>query len=193
MRFSENRKIAFVVLAVCVLISVFGFGGMGLARERGKVMEVFDRGSDATASTRQSVDAYLDAAAENARLAASEAELAVGKNQRIDDVAELATQLADSPSLDARYDAFVKIKDKIDVLYNHVLAELGLDSGDKLTADPRCRNFIKAYNDFWEKAKKIKYDDYPQLAAKYNDLISGFPAGVVATLTGQGALNTFGG
>ena len=39
----------------------------------------------------------------------------------------------------------------------------------------------------------IKYDDYSKLAAKYNDLVSGFPGGIVAKVTGQGALNTFGG
>ncbi len=40
MRFSENRTIAWVVLAACVLVSVFGLGGMGLAKERGKVLKL---------------------------------------------------------------------------------------------------------------------------------------------------------
>ena len=57
MRFSENRTIAFVVLAVCVLGSIFGLGGMGLARERSAVMTVYDRGADTSLSTRHSMDA----------------------------------------------------------------------------------------------------------------------------------------
>ena len=68
MRFSENRKVACVVLALSVLVSIFGLGGMGLARERSKVLEVYDRGTDANQTTRHSVDAYLDSAAENAAL-----------------------------------------------------------------------------------------------------------------------------
>ena len=75
MRFSENRTIAWVVLAACVLVSVFGLGGMGLSRERNKVLTVYDRGADTSLSTRHSVDAYLDSAAENAKLMASEAAL----------------------------------------------------------------------------------------------------------------------
>ena len=39
----------------------------------------------------------------------------------------------------------------------------------------------------------IGRDEYHKLAKSYNGLISGFPGGVVATLTGQGNLNTFGG
>jgi hypothetical protein len=39
----------------------------------------------------------------------------------------------------------------------------------------------------------IKYDDYGKLAASYNNLISGVPGSLVAGITGQGTLNTFGG
>jgi hypothetical protein len=39
----------------------------------------------------------------------------------------------------------------------------------------------------------IDRDEYHKLAKGYNDLISGFPGGVVAGITRQGALDTFGG
>ena len=39
----------------------------------------------------------------------------------------------------------------------------------------------------------IRHDDYSKLAAGYNGLISGIPGSIVAGLTGQSALNTFGG
>ena len=55
------------------------------------------------------------------------------------------------------------------------------------------KNFKVAYDNFWENVNMIKYDEYPKLAAAYNGLISGIPGSLVATVTGQGALATFGG
>lgn len=184
MRFSENRTIAFIVLAACVLVSIFGLGGMGLARERGKVLAVYDRGADTSLSTRHSVDAYLDSAAENARLMASEAGLHMDASPAIDTVAQLAEAVANETDTNARYEAFSELKLAADKLYD---AMYEAAKGDAFT------NFKVAYDNFWESVNMIKYDDYTKLAAGYDDLISGFPAGVVAKLTGQGALNTFGG
>ena len=184
MRLSENRTIALVVLAVCVLGSVFGFGGMGLSRERNKVLTVYDRGADTSLSTRHSVDAYLESAAENARLMASEAGLHMDASPAIDAVDQLAQTVANEADTNARYEAFSELKVAADKLYD---AMYEAAKGDAFT------NFKVAYDNFWESVNMIKYDDYTKLAAKYDDLIAGFPAGVVAKLTGQGALNTFGG
>ena len=185
MQFSENRKIAFAVLAVCVLVSVFGLGGMGLARERSKVLNVYDRGTDTTMSTRHSMDAYLDSAAESARLMASEAGLFLsgGQSQLAEEMEALAEQLDTAADTDARFEAYSAVKTASDKLYNAVYDA----AGDKFT------NFKKAYDDFWGYDDMIRHDEYHQLAAGYNDLISGFPGGIVARLVGQGALNTFGG
>ena len=184
MRFSENRMVAFVVLAVCVLISIVGFGGMGLARERNRVLTVYDRGSDPSQTTRHSVDAYLDSAAENASLMASEARLHMEGSPAIDTVADLAEKVASEADTNARYEAFSALKTAADKLYD---AMYGAVSGSDFT------NFKVAYDNFWESANRIKYDDYTKLAASYNSLISGFPGGLVAKITGQGPLNTFGG
>ena len=184
MRFSENRKVAFAVLALCVLVSVFGFGSMGLARERGKVLQVYDRGADTTLSVRSSMDAYLDASAEEAQLMVSEAELHLGAGQG-DAVAALAEALANETNLDARYAAYTDLKAAVDKLYNAVYAGVSSEADRK--------NFKVAYDDFWGYEDLIKHDEYHQMAASYNGLISSFPGGVVANLTGQGALNTFGG
>lgn len=185
MRFSENRAVALVVLAACVLGSVFGLGGMGLARERNKVLAVYDRGADPSASTRHSVDAYLDSAAANAALMASEAGLQLEASPAIDDVARLGQAVADEADTHARYKAFSDLKTAADKLYDAMYRKTG--------GGPDFTNFKVAYDDFWENVNMIKYDDYSKLAAGYNDLISGFPGGTVAGLTGQGTLNTFGG
>ena len=184
MRFSENRKVAFAVLAVCVLVSVIGFGGMGLSRERGKVLTVYDRGADTSLSTRHSVDAYLDSAAENAALMASEAGLHMDASPAIDTVAQLAEQVAAEADTNARFKAYDALKSAVDKLYDAAYSTV---KGSDFT------NFKVAYDNFWESVNMIKYDDYGKQAASYNDLISGFPGGIVAKMTGQGALNTFGG
>lgn len=184
MRFTENRTIAWIVLAACVLVSVFGLGGMGLARERGKVLTVYDRGADTTLSTRHSMDAYLDAAAESAQLMVSEAELHMDASAVIDNVADLAQTVATAADTDARYEAYSALKTAVDKLYN---AMYEAAKGSDFT------NFKVAYDDFWGYDDLIRHDEYGKLAADYNGLISGFPGGVVAGITGQGALNTFGG
>ncbi len=182
MRFSENRTIAFVVLAVCVLVSVFGLGGMGLARERSKVMTVYDRGADTSLSTRHSMDAYLDSAAENARLMVAEAQLHMDASATIDNVESLAETVAKSTDTHERYEAYSALKTAVDKLYNSMYEAA---KGDAFT------NFKVAYDDFWGYDDMIRHDGYSKLAAEYNGLISGFPGGVIASLTGQGSLNSF--
>ena len=184
MRFSENRTIAFVVLAACVLVSVFGLGGMGLARERNKVLTVYDRGEDTTLSTRHSMDAYLDSAAESAQLMVSEAQLHMSDSALIDNVESLADTVATAADTDARYEAYSALKTAVDKLYNSMYEAA---KGDAFT------NFKVAYDDFWGYDDMIRHDGYSKLAAGYNGLISGFPGGLVAGIMGQGSQNTFGG
>ena len=184
MQFSDNRKLAFVVLAVCVLASIFGLGGMGLARERSKVLAIYDRGTDASLSTRHSMDAYLDSAAESAQLMVSEARLHMDASAVIDNVESLAETVATSGDTNERFEAYSALKTAVDKLYNGMYEAA---KGDAFT------NFKMAYDDFWGYDDMIRHDDYAKLAAGYNKLISGFPGGLVAKVMGQGALNTFGG
>ena len=185
MRLDENRKIAWVVLAVCVLVSIFALGGGALARERNKVLKVFNDGKDASQSVRHSMDAYLDSAAENATTMAGEAEIYLGQSQLSDDVAAQAAVVArDENGLNARYEAYTKLKDGVEKLYNSLYNNV---------SEGEFKNFKLAYDDFWGYDDMLQRDDYHKLAKSYNELISGFPGGVVAGLFGQGALNTFGG
>lgn len=185
MRFSENRTIAFIVLAVCVVVSLFGLGGMGLARERGKVLTVFDAGTDASMDIRHSMDAYLDSASERALVMAGEYEIYLGESQLTKDVTSEAEALADDASgVDARYAAYGKLKGHVEQMYNKLYGEV--DSS-------QFRNFKLAYDDFKGFTDMIERDDYHKLAKAYNSTISGFPGGLVAGVMGQGALNTFGG
>ena len=70
------------------------------------------------------------------------------------------------------------------------------DSWTIITALDRVLNQARGSqlsDNFWENVNMIKYDDYGKLAASYNSLISGIPGSLVAAITGQGALATFGG
>lgn len=185
LRFEENRRIACAVLAVCVLLGVFAFGGGALSRERSRAIKVFNEGTDSTLVSRHSMDAYLDSAADAARIMASEAELLLGGTPETGRIAEEADTLVDdSAGLDARYQAYAALKGDVEHLYS---GAYGAASAEAF------KNFKLAYDDFWGYDDLIARDEYHGLARSYNELISGFPGGVVAAVTGQGALNTFGG
>ena len=186
MRLSENRRIAVIVLVVCILVSVFGLGGIGLARERGKVLQQFREGTDTTLATRHSVDAYLASAQESAKLMTAEAALLKVSDELTGNVETLAAQATDAKaSLDERYTAYVSLKDAVEKLYNGAV--------EATKSEGSIDDFKFAYDDFWGYDDMIERDEYHQLARGYNKLASGFPAGLVAAVTGQGALNTFGG
>ena len=185
MKWHENRILAWVALALCVAISVFGLGGFYLSRTRSRALAVFSGGADASQSVRHGVDAYLLGACESARIMASEAEIHMGASQLTQDVAAEATTIGDgSASLAARQDAYDRLKAHVETLYSDFYTAASAEE---------FKNFKLACADFWGQDDLIRRDAYPALAHGYNRLIAGFPAGLVAALTGCGALATFGG
>ena len=185
MRLVENRKIAWIVLAICVVLSVCLLGGAALGRERGKVLKVFNEGTDASLATRHSMDAYLDGAAECAQIMVNEAERRQGESAATTRVKDAAATLAnDASGLDARAEAYTTLKSDVETLYNGLYNAVSTEE---------FRDFKLAYNDFWGYDDMLGRDEYHKLARGYNDLISGIPGGLVAGITRQGALNTFGG
>lgn len=183
MRFDENRKLACVVLAVCVLLSVFALGGGALGREHRKVMKVFNDGADTSLATRHSMDAYLDGAGESASIMVNESEARMGSSDLVDSALQNAALIGnDAASLDERYSAYTELKSQVEKLYNGMYSAVSSED---------FRNFKLAYDDFWGYDDMLGRDAYHKLAKAYNSLISGFPGGMVANLTGQGSLNTF--
>ena len=185
MRLQENRKVAWAVLAVCVLLSVFALGGGALGRERGRVVKVFNDGTDASTAIRYSMDAYLDGAGESATIMANESEARMGESDLVNGALSNASLIGDdNAALDRRFTAYTELKAQVEKLYNGMYGAL---------SEAEFRDFKLAYDDFWGYDDMLQRDGYHKLAKDYNDLISGFPGGVVAKLTGNGALNTFGG
>lgn len=183
MRFSENRAIAWIVLAACVAGSVVGFGGAGLARERKEIVEVFYEGAEDRDSTH-CMSAYIDRAFENARVMAKEVQLRLDANHA--GAAEVL-QLLDGYDPEADDGFFAcgstckQLREWADDLYNDIYAA-------NLPDDQRV-DFKVAYDDFQGAVKFIEKDPYLQLAADFNDdRAENFLTGLVCKLGGTDRL-----
>ena len=184
MRLAENRKLAWIVLVACALGSVVGLGGMHLVRERAAVEKVFYQGTE-KGTTRESMDAYLDRAADCAQVMASEAQLHFGAdNAAAAQMLDMLADFGDDDGLDARYAAYTALQGLSDQLYNQFFAE-GVAEADRV-------NFKRAYDDFWGADKFVRRDAYRELARDFNDSLDGFPASAVAGLMGVDEINSFG-
>lgn len=163
MRFSENRLIAWIVLAVCVVGSVLGLGGAGMARERREIVEVFHEGPGDRDSDH-CMDAYINRAFENARVMAQEVQLRVDADNAS---AKTILELLDSyePENDEGFfeagSILKQLRQEEGLLYNAVYAA-------KLSDEERV-NFKRAYDDFHGALKYIEKDPYLEMAKDFND------------------------
>ena len=177
MRFNENRPLAWAVFAACALGSVFGLGGSSLARERDRVVASFYDGAETASTTRSSMDAYLDRAAECAQVMASEVQLHLGAdNTNAQKMLDALADFGDDDGLDMRYQAYQTLQGLSDQLYNEMYAA-NLSDSDRV-------NFKHAYDDFWGCDKYVRIDPYRSMASEFNDSLDGFPASFAAGLWG---------
>ena len=179
MRFSENRLIAWIVLAVCVVGSVFGLGGASLAREQEQVLSVFYEGADERDPVH-CMSAYLRRAADCGQMMADEAQLLLGESdnsRKMQEAARIMLEVDDPASLE---DAYWDIYQLSDQLYNAVY-------GANLT-DGQRTNFKLAYDDFWGAVRFIEKDPYHALARAYNKELSGGLAPLAGALHGADEL-----
>ena len=188
MRISENRRIAWIVLAVCVLFSVVVLGGSGMARERDKIVDVFYEGAYENDASH-CMDAYLKRAFENARTMAYEAKLYLGDdNQSANTILECLAQ-ADALDEGDFYGLYTNWKviayQNADELYNQMYGA-GLSETERAS-------FKRAYDDFCECERFIQKDPYCEMAADFTDEMEGsFLSTVVCRLFGVDRLCSFG-
>lgn len=180
MRFSENRVIAWIVLIVCVVGSIFGLGGASLARERSDILEVFCEGADDRDNTH-CMSAYLERAFENARIMALEVHRIHGDDGWLNDTMHAFDAGVDPGAY--KYISKVKLLRQLaDEMYNIVYAAEPID-------DQR-RDFKIAYDDFQGAIRMMEKDPYLELAKEFNDdLNSGFVARGVSGLLGIESLS----
>lgn len=159
MRLSENRVLAWIVLAVCVVGSVFGLGGASLARERTDALEVFYEGA-ADRDSMHCMSAYLERAFECARVMALEVQLLRGDDQALNELMNAFEPDAEADSYGSLA-AFRNMRRLADEMYNDVYAA-------DLT-DAQRRDFKIAYDDFQGAVRLMEKDPYHELAAEFND------------------------
>ena len=188
MKFTENRKIAWIVLAVCVLFSIVVLGGSGMAREREKILDVFYEGAHKNDASH-CMDAYLDRAFESARLMAYEAKLHLGdSNQSANEILDCIA-LADVCAEGDTYGLYAQWKiiayQNADSLYNEFYRTN--------LSDAQRKTFKMAYDDFWECERFMQMDPYREMAADFTNAVEGaFPANLVCKLFGVERLCSFG-
>lgn len=185
MRLMENRKLAWAVLAACALGSVVGLGGASLVRERARIEDVFYDGAEPGDTTRSSMDAYLDRAAECAQVMGSELKLRLGAdNQTAERMLGYLADFGDDDGIDMRYRAYTELQKLSDEAYNEIYAS-GLSDAERA-------DFKRAYDDFWGCDKYVRIDPYRRMASEFNDSLEGFPAGMVANLMGVEEISSLG-
>lgn len=184
MRLSENRKLATVVLIVCVFASVVLFGGGGLRNERYDIMQVFSDGTDTSLSVRHSMEAYLQRCAERASALAEQGVKLGADAALIEDVRAAAEATGQGgEDLDGRHEAYQQLLPAVEALYTALQQS---NSADELL-DARL-----AYNDFKGAVNLIQNDQYPVMASAFNRKLEAFPASLIGGLFGVKPLNTFG-
>ena len=95
MRFSENRKLATLVLIVCIVASIVPFGGGGLRNERYDILQVFSDGTDTSLSVRHSMEAYLLRCSERANALAEQGVLLGADEALVESVRTAAAAVAE--------------------------------------------------------------------------------------------------
>lgn len=184
MKLINNRKFAWAVLAVCVAVSIVGFGGGSLASQRSDAVRVFNEGIDTSFAVRFSMDAYLENCASYARTMAEEYRLHVdSESDTAAQALELAGMIGDGDDLDSRESAYKALCNQVEALYTEFYASKVAEADRAI--------FKNAYSNFQGEVSKIKYDEYHALAAKYNSAAEGFPASAVSGLLGLDPLSDF--
>lgn len=185
MEFQYNRKLASVVLIVCILVSVVGLGGAGLARERSEALRVFNEGIDTSFAVRFSMDAYLENCTGYARLMAEEIRLHVDADDaNAAKALELSGQIGDGDDLSLRYEGYEELNGLVEAMYTDFHAAVSDEADQEV--------FDHAYANYQGEVQKIGYDEYNPMAREYNKLSQSGIAGLVAGLFRLGQLETFG-
>lgn len=184
MNFQYNRKLAAIVLAACALTSIFGLGGIGLARERKDALRVFEDGVDTSFAVRFSVEAYLQNSADYACVMAEEVRMRVNAEaDSAQKTLELAETVRDGKADVESRTAYQDLVSSVEAMYS--------EFHSVVSDEASCADFDRAYANFTSEKNKIGYDEYNPTARAYNELRGAFPARWIAGIFGLDELETF--
>ena len=176
MKTLKDRRVAWIVLVVCVLISVVFLGGGGLRSARGRAVSVFMDGvdpSDTSGGVKLSCDQYLKESAEYATLMAEECRRYVSlESATAQSVLELSETVKAGGDPNPRVAAYRQLAGKVESLYTEFQAS-GLSEEQTKVFDKNYTNFTQ------DAAPKIEKDGYKDAAAKFNGELEGTLGGLL--------------
>ena len=177
MRFSENRTIARIVLALAIAVSLVFGGGGALMDRRASLEEQFSASSE-------SISAELQEMRSNAAVLVSIArKYDEADKKMIGALDEAILALDGAADASAKYQASLALDSAVENLYSDLS---GLELGDVDTQDIRY-----AYKNFTSAQLRITHDSYNQLAAEFNRDLAKFPANLLGSLPGVNPLSPF--
>lgn len=179
----ENRTLAWIVLAVVVLLSISLSGGTALRKSRAEVMDVFHYGVN-----NDSLCIYndLQARVECAfNLASTAGRYETIAQDAIASAEEAAQELSavGRDDVGALYSKNTALTRAVETLYTE-LENAPLSDSDATFA-------LAQYKEFSSRGLTITRDGYNARAEEFNRTLSAFPANLVATLSGVRELALF--
>ncbi len=164
----ENRKLAGVVLVLAVVLSIFGIGGAKLSGVAQKAETFFAENimGDITAR-KAAANNFLDVTKES-----------VGGSAAYSSAQKALEQLENSVEADEVYRANVQLTSSIELLYGEYCDKNGEPSTGSVEQEQlselRSRDAIISHS----------VQEYNDIARDAQQKMSGFPAGIIAALTG---------
>ncbi|MDO4547937.1 MAG: LemA family protein [Clostridia bacterium] len=181
MKFAENRKLAWIVLVVCVLFSLSFSSERALANLRLQVETVFVSGAH---NDGLCINNDLKERAENAyNIASTASNYSAVDSALVQAARDASNALASAETISEKYAANVACQKAVEDLYTAV---------ENTTISETDRSFIlNQYKEFQSRADTIKRDHYNQRAMEYNSVLDQFPANLLARLARIDKLELF--
>ena len=177
MRFSENRPVAWCVLAAAVILALIFGGGGALMDSRTALENQFSAPSE-------SIAAELNEMRSNAAVLVSIAnKYDTASEKHIGALNDAIAALDSAADPAAKYQASLTLDLAVENVYSNLS---GLKLGDVDAQDIRY-----AYKNFTSAQLRISHDSYNTLAAEFNQKLSRFPAGLLGGLRGVKPLGLF--
>ena len=177
MRFSENRPLALVVLALVVVAALILGGGGKLMDRRTALENRFDAPSESIGA--ELAEMHTNAAALLGivnRTEGAHAEFA-------DALSDAVNELDQAKTISERHAASLKLSVAVENCYQNLTA---LPLSDMTAKDARY-----AYRNFTSAQLRITHDDYNLQAEAFNRELNAFPASLLAALRGVKPLTLF--
>lgn len=179
--FWENRPVAWIVLAVCVVFSLLFSGGQALKDLREQTALTFYQGVNG-----DGLCIYRDLMVRSEcayNLASTAANYENIDSALVEKARELSNQLAAATDVQTLFSVNAQCHRAVEDLYT-AMENTALSANDKSFA-------YREYKEFVSRADTISRDMYNDQAASFNAVLDGFPAGLIGSVTGVEPLALF--